>query len=136
LQEVERSSQDKWLYAVQFGYAYEWVNQNRINTALSYYHYDNIVGKRNPFLDDVEYDYTAPDFLQKGNTLFNIRNSNDPNAYLFAHAADYRLVNFTVQYDIANFAPIHVLLDADYVKNIGFDRKAVERRLGFSTEQR
>lgn len=136
LQEVERSSDDKWLYGAQFGYAYAWTNQNRLNAALSYYKYDNIVGRRNAFLDDTENDFTAPEFLQKGNTLFNIRNSNDPNDYLFAHAADYELLNLTAQYDIANFAPVHVLVDLDYVKNIGYDSGEVDSRLGFASDRR
>jgi hypothetical protein len=36
-------------------------------------------------------------------------------------ASDYDLLNITASYDIANFAPVHVILSGDYVKNIGYD---------------
>ncbi len=135
--EVDRSSQDKWLYAAQTGFQYEFVNQSRLTAALAYYAYDNIVGERNA-LDDTSLDYTAPAFIQKGNTLFDIRNNLSPTStsVLFAQAVDYKLANFFVEYDIANFAPVHVILAADYVKNLGFDEDDVASRTGFLIDER
>jgi hypothetical protein len=130
LQEIERSGSDKWLFAAQTGFQYDTANQSKFTLAAAYYGYQNIVGKKNE-LDDTSLDYTAPQTLQKGNTLFNIRNDLDPtsNNVLFAHAADYKMVDIFAEYDIANFAPVHVLVSADYVKNIGFDKKEVESRI-------
>lgn len=137
IQEVDRSSTDKWLYAAQTGFKYDFDSQSKLTVALAYYAYENIVGKVNA-LDDTQLDYTAPLSMQKGNTLFNIRNNLDPasTSYLFANAVDYKLADFYVEYDIANFAPIHVIAVGDYVKNLGFDKKAVTDRLGFEIDSR
>lgn len=130
LQEVERSSDDKWLYAAQTGFKYDFADQSKLTVALAYYSYENIVGKRNA-QEDTEFDHTAPRYIQKGNTLFDIRNNFDPDStsVLFANAADYKLANLYVEYDIANFAPIHVILAGDYVTNLGFDKERVAERV-------
>lgn len=135
--EVDRSSQDKWLYAAQTGFQYEFDSQSRLTTALAYYAYDNIVGERNA-LDDTSLDYTAPTFIQKGNTLFDIRNNLSPTSasVLFAQAVDYQLANFFIEYDVANFAPIHVILAGDYVKNLGYDKAGVASRTGFEIDEK
>ncbi len=127
IQEEALSSRDKWLYAAQFGFDYFSYNQNRFSIGLALYFYENIHGRRND-LNSVEYDFTAPEFVQKGNSVFNIRNSSDPDDQLFALASDYDLVNLTLTYDMANFAPYHLILTFDYVENIGFDTGEVERR--------
>jgi hypothetical protein len=137
--EVERSSRDKWLYTAQTGFQYEFSGQSRLTAALAYYSYDGITGERNPVQDGTELDYTAPAFMQKGNTLFDIRNTagiTPPLPALFALASDYDLANLYVEYDIANFAPIHVIVAADYVKNIGFDEDEVADRVGTAIDER
>lgn len=135
--EVERSSQDKWLYAAQTGFQYEFGSQSKLTAAIGYYAYDNIVGRRNA-LEDTTLDYTAPAFMQKGNTLFDIRNNLSPTStsVLFANASDYRLADLYVEYDVANFAPIHVILAGDYVKNLGFDKNDVAARTGFAIDEK
>lgn len=136
LQEVERGD-DKWLYAAQAGFQYDFASQSKFTLAAAYYSYENMVGERNE-LDDTTKNYTAPGYLQKGNTLFDITNNLDPNStkVLFAHAADYRLLDVFAEYDIANFAPIHIVMTADLVKNLGYDLKDVERRIGGDTDER
>lgn len=131
--EVDQSSQDKWLYAFQSGFQYDFINQSKLTTAVAYYAYDNIVGERNSE-DSRENDYTAPAYMQKSNLLFNIRNpslSSSQNDFLFAHAVDYKLANIYVEYDIAAFAPIHLIVAGDYVKNLGWDEEEVADRIGF-----
>lgn len=135
IQEVERSAQDKWLYGAQLGSEFITLNQSVFKIGLAYYAYDNIVGERNT-PDSTTRDFTAPRFFQKGNSLFDINNSTtDPAADLFAHAADYDLINLTLSADFAMFAPIRVILIADYVENIGFDKREVESRLGVPVEE-
>lgn len=128
LEEVELSSNDKWLYAVQTGVDWKFSNQSRLRGSVAYYMYDNIAGKRNP-LDSTVYDYSAPRWLQKGNTLFDIRNDVDPTTNLFALAADYELVDLVIGYDMPMFDRYQLALLADYVRNVGYDREAVARRL-------
>jgi hypothetical protein len=136
IQEVERSAQDKWLYGAQLGGEFVTLKQSVFKIGLAYYAYDNFTGERNT-PDSTTRDFTAPRFFQKGNSYFDINNSTtDPAAIdLFAHAADYDLVNFTASADLAMFAPIRVILTADYVENIGFDKREVESRLGVPVEE-
>jgi hypothetical protein len=70
--------------------------------------------------------------------MFNIRNNSDTssNSVLFAHATDFQLVDIFAEYDIANFAPVHVIMTADYVQNVGFDKKKVADRLGYEIDAR
>ncbi|WP_200345716.1 putative porin [Halochromatium glycolicum] len=135
LQEVELSSHDKWLYGAQLGTELMFENQSAFKAGVAYYSYQNIAGRRNEYLS-TEYDWTAPEFVQKGNSMFDIRNDLDPSTNLYALAADYELVNLTAEYDFAQLAPIHVVLLGDYVRNIGFDENAIERRTGARIEAR
>ncbi|MFT3930558.1 MAG: putative porin [Spongiibacteraceae bacterium] len=137
ISEVDRSSDDKWLYAAQTGFQYEFRSQSKLTAALAYYAYENIVGKWNTTQDDTTFDYTAPTYMQRGNTLFNIRNNSDSSSLnrLWANAVDYRLANAYVEYDIASFSPIHIIAVADYVKNLGFDKDEVARRVGTVVEE-
>lgn len=133
LQEVERSSKDKWLFSAQAGFEYDWSNQDKLTFALSYYAYDNITGQKNE-PGSSSYNYTALQSWQKGNVLYNIYTdpdeaTNDSGRRLYGHAADYKLADIFFEYDIANFAPLHIILSANYVKNIGYDENAVNRRL-------
>jgi hypothetical protein len=147
LQEIERSSQDKWLFGAQIGTDLVFDNQDRLKLGVGYYDYQHVTGKLNPrpLLGDPapyssEYDDTAPVFLQKGNTLFDIRADRadeltDPlgvGSTRYALAGDYRLLNLTGSYDFAALAPVHVVLTADYVKNLGFDLDEVRRRVAGS----
>ena len=133
LQQVEFSSQDKWLAGGQLGVAWEFENQNKLQVASAYYDYIHVVGKRNA-LGSTLRNSTQPPFLQKGNLLYNI--ANDPNLdggandQLFALASDYRLLDLTLSLDLAYLAPYHVIFKGDVVKNLGFDRDEIVTRTG------
>ena len=92
LQEVELSSDDKWLFGGQLGTRIPFGQESALRIAAAYYEYQNITGVRNSPESNV-FDYTAPDFLQKGNTLFDIRNSSDPSQNLFALAGEYPVLD-------------------------------------------
>lgn len=136
LQETELSSDDKWLLGAQAGVEWPFNNQqSTFSLGLGYYDYRNLVGQRNT-VNGTQLDFTAPPFVQKGNTLYDIRNDADPNTNLWALAADYRLVNLTAVLDLAYFAPAHIWLTMDYVKNIGFDAAEVATRTGVTVADR
>ncbi len=85
---------------------------------MAFYDYVHTRGIANsPAFPDL-YDYTAPQFQQKGNTLFNIQPSS--TTALYALAANYRELNITGALDIGFWDPIHVVFMGDYVKNLGF----------------
>ncbi len=133
LQEEELSSRDKWLYAAQLGADWLTDSQSRFKVAISYYNYSNIVGRRNS-LDSNRNDFTAPFFLQKGNTLFDIRYDNDDDTNLSALVSDYDLLGATVQFDLARFAPVHIILTGDYIKNIGFNKNEIRKKTGVTVD--
>ena len=132
LQEISETSQDKWLLAVQTGFTFTTIGQSKLGLALAYYDYENTRGRLNQ--DDNApnaLNYTAPNFFQKGNTVFNIADTLlDPSAARYALAANYRLANALLSYDYAGFSPLHVVATADYVKNIGYNQKSVSELVG------
>lgn len=135
IEEVELSSDDKWLYAMQLGTHWEFDEDASLRAGLAYYHYDNVTGIRND-LDSTAFDYTAPLWLQKGNTLFDIRNDADPTTNLFALAADYEIVNLFLAWGMPLFDDYELELTADYVTNLGFDEGDVLARTGLAVDGR
>lgn len=128
LQEVELSSDDKWLYGGQLGAEFTFGSDMRLRFAGGYFYYDNVTGVRNTF-ESTLFDYTAPVFLQKGNTLFDIRNDNDNGTDLFALAGKYELANASLWLDMG-FGNTHVTIGGEYVKNLGWDSQDVFDRTG------
>ena len=143
LDEIEVSSSDKWMIGAQLGSEFIFDDQSRFKFAISYYDYINTQGKRNTAQNGAgtrvtfqPNDYTAPSFLQGGNTMFDIRNDFDTvtptipiDTALYALAPDYNLINFTAGYDWAGLAPIHLIFSGDVVYNIGYDKKDILRRI-------
>ena len=129
LQEVELSPHDKWLLGAQLRTDFEVPNQPIVRLGLAYYDFKNIAGRMNELNLNLT-DYTAPEYMQKGNTLFNINNDGNADTDLWALASDFKLINLTASIDLANWAPLHLIMDFDYVKNIGYDREAIIARTG------
>jgi hypothetical protein len=130
LQEVELSGNDKWLYGGQAGFQWKAQGGTRVRFGLAYYDYENITGVKNPIVNDRTLDFTAPQFVQTGNTLFAINNDTDPNALLLGLASDYKEANATLAVEWIGLLPFDVMLQADYVKNIGFDQGEIQARTG------
>lgn len=140
LKEVETSTvnlaKDKWLLAAQAGLDWKMDGDTRWRFGLAYYDYQNIAAVADPIPGDGRYDY-ADSILtarQKGNTRFEVAPQDAPG--LFGLAADYSLVNLTATLDLAHFDPIHVILDGDVVKNVGYDKARVDALLGTPQEAR
>lgn len=127
MQEVERSTTDKYLTGVQVGFDWRPSANHNLKAGLAYYDYHHISGQRNTFLSS-QLDHTAPQFMQKGNSMFDIRNDADATTELFALASVFKELNLTVAWDMMLFDPVHVLLTADYVRNVGFDRAEILQR--------
>jgi len=134
LQEVELSSKDKWLYGVQGGIEARPLSDLSGKIGLAYYDYRNITGKENNLAND--YRYTAPLFLQKGNTLFNMNFNVPGGGVLPGLASDYNLVNLIGQIHYSRWHPIHVIWTGDYVKNIGFDKGQVRKKTGEDVDEK
>jgi hypothetical protein len=136
LQEIKLASDDKRMFGAQTGLSYVSENRNLLKFGLALYYFDNITGIKNT-PDSTETDYTAPPFVQKGNTMFDISNSTtDPLEELWALAADYHELHLSALYDIASMHPVHVILTANYVNNIGFDSAEIQARTGATVDEK
>ena len=132
LQEVELSTKDKWLLGLQLGGKFiSESGRSTYEAGITVYDYRNITGKRNETGLSLN-DYTAPEYMQKGNTLFQIANSGNTSDAPFALASDYNLLNVTGCMTFTHFAPINVKVIFDWVKNMGFDRESIIERTGGS----
>ena len=129
IQEVELSTKDKWLLGGQLGLEWKTSGGNTLRLAAAYYDYVNIVGRLNAPASTL-LDFTAPQFLQKGNTLYDIRNDLDPSTNLFALAADYKLADVTASFDWRMSPRYKLGLTGDFVRNVGYKEADVQARTG------
>ena len=121
---------DKWLYGGQIGSEIPFTWDSKLRLAAAYYDFANISGQRNTPESNL-LDSTAPLWLTKGNTLFDIRNTVDTSQNLFALAGKYRLVTGLAQLDLRAFGENHVIVSGEYVRNIGWTSADVLARTGF-----
>lgn len=126
---IDNRARDKWLYAAQAGLDWKMGANTRWRMGLAYYDYSNIAATEDPEFNGF-YDYAASVMKarQKGNTRFEVAPQDQPG--LYGLAADYSLVNLTATLDLAHFEPVHVILDGDVVKNVGYDAAKVNKLLG------
>ena len=132
---IDGGANDKYWWGTQVGLELDLTEDLGLMFLGSYYGFVNVVGQRNDF-NSTSKDWTAPAFIAKGNTVFDIRNDLDPDTQLFALASDFELVNAMVELAYRGFSPIDVALRLDYVENIGFDAGEVQARVGTSVNER
>jgi polyhydroxyalkanoate synthesis regulator phasin len=134
LQELELAT-DKWLVGGQFGVDWKFQEGSRLRVGAGVYQFRHTAGKRNVFESNL-LDYSAPQYLRQGNTVFDIRNDNDTSTNLFALAADYELANLSVAYDWSLASRYRISLAADYVLNFGYDNSRILERTGYTVAKR
>lgn len=135
-------STDKYLYGGQTGF--DWKPQKDFNfkAAAGYYHFDGVQGRlSDPFVpltpqDQGNTDNTRPSFAQNGNTYRPLRNilptaANNfgtTNQYqFFGLASDFHELAITGRLDYNRYEPCQVSLIGEYIKNLAFDRSAIEQ---------
>lgn len=130
------SARNKWLYGAQGGLDWVASGNARLKVGVALYDYQRVEGIANTGLaGSVEahrFDATAPQFRQKGNSVFNINVVGDSER--FGLASQFREANLTAVLDLAHFDPVHVVVQGDYVKNLGFDRTEILQRTGVDIE--
>lgn len=139
IQEVNLSTTDKWLFGGQIGADWLVHNDSRLKAAAAFYDYQNISARANA-PNSFTYDWTAPQFIQKGNTLVPINVNNGANSRctsaqsllgqgcLFGLASDFKIFNTTIMYDFADFAPTHAMVSLDYAKNLGYNANRINQQ--------
>ena len=139
LQEIEEKAgvkvRDKWLYAAQAGLEWAPSTRARFKIGAGYYQYKNIAGVLNPTPTTTgQFDLSAPQFRQKGNSLFIIdsdaNNNGTQDDPVFGLASDYRIANMTLVADFAEFFPVHIIGSFDWARNLGFDQAEILTRTG------
>lgn len=134
IQDINFSVNDKWLYAGQLGADWLVWNDSRINFAASYYEFKSVNARYNSATGTGhEYDWTAPQFIQKGNSMVAITDQfsgNDQVCFdvtgcLFGLASQFKIFNATAIFDYAGFGKTHVMFTADYAKNLGYNRERI-----------
>ncbi len=136
-------SEDKWLYAGQLGL--DWVPHKdfAVKLAAAYYVFDRIAGRLSePYTpltaqDAGNTDGTRPAFAQKGNTYMALRNivpTADNNFgttnqfQYFGLATPFRVLGLTGKLDYSRYEPFTVSVFGEYLKNLAFDRTAINAR--------
>lgn len=135
LQEVELSDRDKWLLGGQLGAERLLQPNTLLRLAAGYYDFIHVTGRLNA-PDSQLLDFTAPSYLTKGNTLFDIRNDTDTGTNLYALAGKYRLITGLLQLDVGFDSGRHLVLSGEYVKNIGWKTGDVLARTGAAVDAR
>lgn len=132
---IDGGSNDKSWWGAQAGMEFNLTENLALKVMGAYYDFNNVTGERNDF-NSTSKDWTAPAFIAKGNTVFDIRNDLDPDTQLFALASEFELINAMVELAYRGFDPIDVVFRLDYVENIGFDAADVSSRLQTSVSER
>lgn len=123
-------AKSKWLYGVQAGADITALSGSKARLGVALYDYRHVEGIPDT-LSLLDYDATKPQFRQKGNSAFLDTNSN-----YYKLASKFKELNLTAQLDIANFDPTHVILTADFVKNIGFDAEEIRQRTNAAVDKK
>ncbi|MEQ1622073.1 MAG: putative porin [Methylococcales bacterium] len=139
LQEVNLSTSDKWLFGGQLGADWLVRKDSRLKVAAAYYDYDNVRARPNAS-NSFKNDWTAPQFIQKGNSMVPININDGVNGRctnaksepgqgcLYGLASDFKVFNVNGIYDFSGFDVAHVMFSADYAKNLGFDPARIARQ--------
>ena len=129
--EVPLSNQDnKWLVGGQIGTNLRFNGgDDHVRFGAAYYDFLHVTGQKNLPESDL-LNYTAPAFVQSGNSMFDISNTTDQTVNLFALAAHFRIVDLAGNYE-HNFSPRYSLaFSGEGVRNIGYNLAQVEALTG------
>jgi hypothetical protein len=132
-----QASGDKWMLGAQLGTDLHFNDDDdRLLLAAAYYDYINVTGQLNA-PNSTMLNYTAPPFVQFGNTMFNIANNpTDPTVQLFALAAHFRIADLAAQYE-HEFDRYSLAVAAQAARNVGYNLAQIEAMSGqsFSSAQ-
>lgn len=144
-------SEDKWLFGGQLGAQWKFNSQDQLRSTLAYYHFDNIEGQRSSEcslhtsnVDACDTDWSRPEFMQKGNTLFLLRNiALDPLAEngegqvgpAYTHlpqyvglASEFNLLDLNLIWDTTVFDNLRMRLHGNYILNLAYDESDMWKR--------
>lgn len=134
VQNVQRTtatySNNKWLYGAQAGVTWTAQNMSTAKFGVALYDFQNLAATQNTYATSTLYNGTAASSMQKGNSLMYVNYPGD--ATLYGLASQFKELNVTGKFDLATFDPVHVMLTADYVKNLDFNLNSIVQRSGIA----
>jgi len=136
------SSENKWLFGAQVGANWKLDKDNSLRGAIAYYNFSNITGKVSEpctLYAGAQYcstDWSRPAFMQKGNTLMNLRNiALDPTApgntampQYFGLASKFQLFDLNMRWDTKVAGGYSLRLDANFIRNMAYDADEIFAR--------
>jgi hypothetical protein len=132
------SARSKWLYGYQTSAIWEVTSNFNATVGAAFYDYRHLEGIPNPNPFSTQYSSTAAPFRQKGNSVFDIDAQANTVAgtqnYLIGLASRFREANASLSLDLTAFANKHVVFNADWVRNYGFDRQEILDRTGLNLD--
>jgi Putative porin len=132
VQEIPLVAKDnKWLVGAQLGTTLHFAGDQRLTVAGAYYDFIRIEGEPNTVLNSTVENFTAPDFVRHGNSMFDISDSSDPTVNLFALASRFRVVNVAANYGVP-VGRYTFEVNADAARNIGFNQQEILARTGLN----
>lgn len=123
------NAESKWLFGGQVGINLRWDDRQHLRIAAAYYDFEHVTGVRNSIGSTLT-NYTAPAFLRYGNTVFDIANTVNNSANLFALAAHFRLADVAASYEVGIGGRYTLGFTAEAVKNVGYNLAEVEQISG------
>ena len=136
---LKAGSRDASLFGFQMGADWKVDDGLTAKGAVAFYDYENLDGElsspcvapTNAFSCDT--DESRPTFLQKGNTLFALRNlqlqtSTDPQFQYFGLASKFRILDVNGELDYRIGGPLHAIFNADVAWNTAYDAGKVLAR--------
>lgn len=132
-------STSRALTGIQAGFDWAITPQTQFKLGTAVYNYHNLEGQSetnatHASATDYVTRYEYPEgFRQRGNTLFYVNSPDDPNIN-WGLASKFKELDLTMTLDLAQFDPFHVILTADYVKNMGFKADEIATRTGYTLQ--
>ncbi len=146
----EGKSENKWLLGGQVGAEWKIDAKNTLRGAVAYYRFDNIAGQRSSscdgpwFGEGCDTDWSRPAFMQKGNTVFLLRNIElNPNAagpngtsgpqfteqpQYVGLASEFNLLDLNLRWDTRIMNGMGLRLSGNYVRNLAYNKDRMQSR--------
>ena len=129
------NARTKWMFGYQAGFTLQPAPVFSWKLAAALYDYRRIEGvPNNASPVDTTESLTAAVFRQKGNSVFdinNLANLNQPTPnYLYGLASKFNELNITSTFDLLTFGSKHLVLDLDFVRNLGYNHAEILARTG------
>ncbi|MDF9757181.1 hypothetical protein ACVWY1_000344 [Pseudomonas sp. TE6288] len=138
----KEDSDNKWLYGAQLGAKWALNDHHRLKGAMAYYRFDDIAGERSspcapwdgqPACDS---DETRPTFMQKGNTVFLLRDitpnpanpAATPQPQFVGIASEFELLDLNLVWDADLPHDFKLRSQADYIHNLAYDEGDMRKR--------